>query len=155
MRSLDVALMKMIGMEAQTTSDLMARIFEGEPEWKRKQMRGHVLTALGDLERDGKITSRICRTAYSGPVSRYWALPGGRFPQELDCKALTTRLINALSVRPMSNEELFTTVYYSEEKSDKDNAMKRLNKALYRLEDQGMVQKETEFIRASQWRLVE
>jgi len=155
MRLLDASLMRIMDIEAQSTSTLMNRVLEGVPEWKKKQLRGHILTTLGDLEEDGRITSKICRINYSGPVSRYWALPGGHFPEELDCKALTTRVIYALSVRPMSNEELFSTVYYDEEKVAKDNAMKRLNKALYRLEEQGMVQKETEYIRASQWRLVE
>lgn len=155
MRMMESQLMKIITHDAKPTKEILSTIYAKEPEWKRKQARPYLLTTLAGMEDNGAIESRMCRTDYSGSVSRYWALPGGRYPPSLDVKALATRVVNALAIRPMNQEELYSAVYYPEERADPVGAMKRLNKALYRLQDQGMVEKETASIRATAWRLVE
>lgn len=154
MKSLEKELIALVTMEAQPTKAFTEHIYKGQPSWRIAQARPHVLRALTALEDDGVIESRMCKQSYSGHVSRYWALPGGRFPQELDVKELATRVVLALSIRPMNLDQLYDTVYYQEEQTDFESARKRLNKALYRLQDKGTIIKDSGS-RTACWRLQE
>jgi hypothetical protein len=149
MRLLEPRIMGIMTSEAVSTTDVI-RLLYGDIDPER--VRNQVHEALTGLERDGSIESRVSN---EGRPVRYWALPGGTFPDGVHASPLSERVLDALDGGPMRIDALFEEVYTEPEKTDRVNAGKRLSKVLNRLRARGQVHRcrdpETGSLNPSTW----
>jgi len=79
MTDLEPDVLALVGMEAQTTTDIVLKMFPTS-EADARNRRGAVFKTLRTLERKGLVESRVVRVDSTPNPPRYWALPGGSFP---------------------------------------------------------------------------
>lgn len=152
MMGLEPQVLSHLSKVAKSTTEIIKEMYGEECNLDRARTPVH--KALVALEEDGTIESRMLNTP---KPTRYWALPGGAFPEGAECP-LTQRILIALKDGPMVTDSLAKAVYSHAETVDSVNAEKRLGKALKRLRDKGKVEKclgSNGKWRPTTWRLVE
>lgn len=80
MMDIEPDVLRCITLEAQSTFDIVQKLYENE--WEVKTKRGMVFKALCNLESKGSIESKKIKASRSSNPARYWALPGGTYPDE-------------------------------------------------------------------------
>ena len=82
MMDIEPAVLACISMEAISTKEVMDKLYS--QEWEKKSKRGAVFKALCNLDDQGLIISKKIRIDTTVNPSRYWALPGGSFPEGVE-----------------------------------------------------------------------
>lgn len=135
MKGLEPQILDHLTMDAKSTTQVIIEIYGQDCNLDHARTQVH--EALRALEGDGLIESRMLNTS---KPTRYWALPGGRFPDGVECP-LTQRILAALMDGPMTMEQLSNAVYTHAEAPDSVNSQKRLGKALNRLKGKSKVER--------------
>lgn len=135
MKGLEPQILQHITVKAKSTTEIIRDLYGDDCNLDRARTQVH--EALKALEDDGKIESRMLNIS---KPTRYWALPGGDFPQGSQCP-LSQRILTALIDGPMDMTALSGAVYTHAEAPLSVNSQKRLTKALARLKEKGLVER--------------
>lgn len=130
MKGLEPDIMAIMTMEAKSTVEVMDTILAGRAEWEKASNRTRIYGVLRALEKKEMVEGRTCIIDPHRPPIKFWALPGGTFPEGIQRATLTVRVREALTDGPMTMDALSEAVFDDVERDD--DKLRRILKRMAR-----------------------